>query len=235
MPILLEVAIATLADARTAHAAGADRLELNAALDVGGLTPSLGTLALIHESVPLPVIAMLRPRPGGFVYSDAEFLTMQRDADLLLAGGAMGVAMGFLGGDRTVDIDRTRALVRQIGPSHQAVFHRAFDLTRDPFAALDSLIDCGVTRILTSGQQPTALAGAGLIRRLIDHAAGRIEILPGAGVTPDNAVELIAQTAATQVHGSFSEILEDSAEPVFEGSYRATNARLVAATRVAIG
>lgn len=235
MPILLEAAIASVADARVAYAAGADRLELNAALELGGLTPSLGALALINQSIALPVIAMLRPRPGGFVYSDAEFLTMQRDAELLLAEGVTGVAFGLLRGDRTVDVDRTRAMIQQIGPSRQAIFHRAFDLTHDPFAALDSLIDCGVTRVLTSGQQPTAAAGADLIRRLIERAAGRIEILPGAGVTPDNVAGIVAQTAATQIHGSFSETLRDPAEPVCDGGYRATSARLITATRAAIG
>jgi copper homeostasis protein len=235
MAILLEVAIATLADARVARAAGADRLELNAALELGGLTPSLGTLALIQETVLLRVIAMLRPRPGGFGYSDAEFLSMQRDADLLLAQGAAGLAFGILRGDRTIDVDRTRALVRQISPSREAVVHRAFDLTTDPLAALESLIDCGVTRILTSGQKPTAVAGADLIGQLIERAGGRIEILPGAGVTPDNAAALIARTGATQLHGSFSEVVEDRAQPICEGGYRATSARLVAATRAAVG
>jgi copper homeostasis protein len=235
MAILLEVAISTLADAHAAHSGGADRLELSAALELGGLTPSLGTLDLIREAAPLPVIAMLRPRAGGFVYSAAESLTMQRDADLLLAHGAGGLALGFLNGDRTIDLARTREMLRQIGPSRQTVFHRAFDLTPDPFAALESLIDCGVTRILTSGQKPTAVAGADLIGQLIQRARGRIEILPGAGVTPDNAAALIARTAATQLHGSFSEIVEDRAQPVCEGGYRATSARMVAATRAAIG
>jgi copper homeostasis protein len=235
MKILLEVAITTLADARVAHRAGADRLELNAALELGGLTPSMGTLALICQNVPLPVIAMVRPRGGGFVYSDAEFLTMQRDADLLLEAGATGLAFGFLNSDQSVDMDRTRALVGQIGRSRQAVFHRAFDLTFDPLGALDSLIECGVTRILTSGQRATATAGVIMIRELIEHAKGRIEILPGSGVTGDNAAALIAQCGANQLHGSFSEILADPGEPVCCGDYRATSGRLVAAVRAAIG
>jgi copper homeostasis protein len=236
MAILIEVAISTLADARVAHGAGADRLELNAALELGGLTPSIGTLALVRKMVPLPVVAMLRPRAGGFVYSDGEFLTMQRDADVLLAQGASGLAFGFLTVDRTVDADRTRALVRQLGPSRETVFHRAFDLTADPFAAMESLIDCGVRRILTSGQKATALAGADVIRRLIERSAGRIEILPGAGVTPENAAELMMRTGATQVHGTFSEMRDDpAAEPVCAGGYRVTSARVVSATRAAIG
>src|SRR5258706_3777331 len=102
MAILLEVAISTLADAQVAHAAGADRLELNAALELGGLTPSLGMLELVKEMVPLPVVAMVRPRAGGFVYTATEFLTMQRDADLLMARGVSGVAFGFLNGDQTI-------------------------------------------------------------------------------------------------------------------------------------
>jgi copper homeostasis protein len=234
MAILIEVAVSTLADAHAAHAGGAGRLELSAALELGGLTPSLGTLHLIRESVPLPVIAMLRPRPGGFVYSATEFLTIQRDADLLLAHGASGLAFGFLHADRTIDVLRTREVLRQVGSACQTVFHRAFDLTTDPIAAVDSLIDCGITRILTSGQQSGAPAGAALIRSLIRHAGGRIEILPGCGISPGNAAALVRQTSAAQLHGSFSEKLNDDAEQVCQGNYQATSARLVATTRAAL-
>lgn len=234
MPILLEVAMATLTDARVAHLAGADRLELNSALELGGLTPSLGTLKLVREAVPLPVITMLRPRPGGFVYKADEFLTMQRDADLLLAQGADGLAFGFLNANRTIDMARTRDFVRQVGPEKQTVFHRAFDLTPDPVAALESLIDAGVTRILTSGHQHSAPAGADLIRRLIEHAAGCIEILPGAGINANNAASLLARTGATQLHGSFSLDADDPAEPVCSGRYRQTSTQSLRDLRQAL-
>ena len=124
---------------------------------------------------------------------------MEHDTDLLLEHGADGVVFGILNADGTVDVRRTQALRRRIGSS-QAVFHRAFDVTPDPFRALEQLIDIGITRVLTSGQKNAAPQGAGLIRRLIEHADGRIEVLPGAGITLGNVREFVAQTNATQIH-----------------------------------
>ena len=233
MPILLEVAVATLQDAQTAHSAGADRLELSSALELGGLTPSLGTFLAIGEFVPLLIVAMLRPRPGGFVYSEPEFLTLQRDADVLLSHGAAGVVFGFLTPERTIDARRTEFLLKQIG-AKQSVFHRAFDVASDPLAALDCLIDLGVTRLLTSGQESSAAAGADLIRRLIERAAGRIEILPGAGISPENAAALVAQTGATQLHGTFSIGREDLAAGVCASQYRVTSRQKIQSIRAAL-
>jgi copper homeostasis protein len=224
--MLLEVAVATLEDARTAHAAGADRLELCAALELGGVTPPLGALIEIKRAVPLPVMVMIRPRPGHFTYSAGEFHTLRRDGDLALAEGADGLVFGCLAADRAIDLDQTAQLLRQTGLK-QSVFHRAFDVTADPLASLDALIDLGVTRVLTSGQQPTAPAGAALIRQLITRAAGRIEILPGAGVTPENAAALLAQTGATQLHGTFSTATGGDPSTV----YRITDATKVRAVR----
>jgi copper homeostasis protein len=218
--VLLEVAVASLDDALTAVVAGADRLELNSALELGGLTPSP---ALIEFVCPLglPTIVMSRPRPGGFAYSPAEFDTLARDAAFALRHGAAGVAFGCLHPDHTIDRDRAAEIVRLAGGT-QTVFHRAFDLTPDPLAALDTLIELGVTRVLTSGQAASAPLGAPLIRRLVEHAAGRIEILPGAGIRPENVALMLAQTAATQIHGSFSVERDDPAHPVCPGRFRAT-------------
>jgi copper homeostasis protein len=230
---LLEVAIATLDDARRAQAGGADRLELNSALELGGLTPSLGALLAVREAVALPVVVMVRPRAGGFVYSAGEWATVRRDADLLLANGAEGVAVGVLHPDGTINAPRLRALVGQVG-GRRCVFHRAFDVTPDPVAALDTLIDLGVARVLTSGQRASAVEGADLIRRLVRHAEGRIEILPGSGVGPDNAAGLLTYTGARQLHGSFSVVRNDPAGVVCEPNYRGTDRFRVAATRAAI-
>ena len=202
MPVLVEAAVENLGAARAAHLGGADRLELNSALALDGLTPSLATLAAVKEAVPLPVIAMLRPRAGSFIYDEAELGAMRSDAQRLLGAGAAGLAFGFLTPQGAVDRQRTREFVERASPG-VSVFHRAFDVTRDAIEALDVLIDLGVTRVLTSGQQASAIEGAGLIRRLIERAAGRIEILPGAGISPANAADLIARTGATQIHGSF--------------------------------
>lgn len=232
--ILLEVAVSTVDDARTAHAEGADRLELNAALELGGLTPSMGTLLAVKEATPLPVVVMVRPRAGGFVYSEAEFATMLRDVELAVRHGADGVATGVLNGDRTIDRIRTRALLERLDGRVEGVFHRAFDLTPDPLAALETLIELGVKRVLTSGQQSGALEGGQLIGRLIERAAGRIEVLPGSGVTAGNVAAVVAMTGADQVHGSFSEEASDYAGPVCPARYRVTSALRLRETRAVL-
>ncbi len=208
-PILLEVAVASVDDALAAQAGGANRLELNSALDLGGLTPSLGTLIEIKNAVALPVMVMIRPRPAGFCYSDHEFTTMLRDLDLVLRHGADGLVFGVLTADGRVDLERNQQLIRQCG-TKEIVFHRAFDVTPDPFEALLQLIDLGFTRILTSGQEETALHGAALIGELITRAAGRIEILAGGGVNGDTVLDLIHRTGCSQVHGSFRRSQSDS-------------------------
>jgi len=199
-------------DAQTAHAAGADRLELCSALELGGLTPSIGLLREIKLAVPLPVMMMIRPRPGNFLYSASEFKTMQRDIEFALINGAHGVVFGLLTPSRDVDYSRTRMLVEQAGWEHQTVFHRAFDQSRFPQSSLEVLVSAGVTRVLTSGQQPAAPAGAELIREMVERAAGRIEVLPGAGITPENIRDVLARTGATQIHGSFS-VVDPANEP----------------------
>jgi copper homeostasis protein len=196
---LLEICCGSAEDAIEAAIGGADRVELCSALFLGGLTPSLGSLLHAKQHTNIPVIAMNRPRAAGFCYSAAEFAVMERDADLLLEHGADGIVFGILNGDGTVDIERTRAFRKRIG-SRQAVFHRAFDVTPDPFCALEELIDLGITRVLTSGQKNNAPEGSALIKQLIDCADGRIEVLPGAGIALDNVRELVATTGCTQIH-----------------------------------
>ena len=234
MSILIEVAAGTVEDALAAREGGADRVELNAGLELGGLTPSVGALRLVRESAGLPVVVMLRPRPAGFVYSATEMLTVRRDAEVFCAEGATGVAFGFLKSDRTIDLNATRALVTQLGRKVETVFHRAFDLTPDPLVALEALIDLGVTRVLTSGQASSAAQGAELIRNLIERARGRIEVLPGGGIRATNARSIVRRTAATQLHGTFSEKREDFAGVVCDGGYRVTSAAMIRATREAL-
>ncbi|MEX2213059.1 MAG: copper homeostasis protein CutC [Phycisphaeraceae bacterium] len=199
--VSLEVAIASLQGAIYSESGGANRIELNSALPLGGLTPSLGLVKAVIERVRLPVIAMVRPRPGGFCYGEEDWRVMQKDADLLLEAGAAGLAFGYLKTEGEVDIPRTRMMLRQM-EGRAAVFHRAFDLTPDPFEALEMLIDLGVTRILTSGQASTAAEGAEVIRRLIKQAAGRIEILPGGSIRAHSVADLIKATGCDQVHAA---------------------------------
>jgi copper homeostasis protein len=174
---------------------------LNAALALGGLTPSLGTVLEVRQAMSLPVMVMIRPRPSGFCYSAADFHVMRRDIDLMLAHGADGIVLGVLQENVQVDVARCGQLLRQVG-DRPVVFHRAFDVTPDPFVALEQLIDLGVRRVMTSGQEASALQGAATIAELIRRAADRIEILPAAGINRSTVKEVIARTGCDQIHAS---------------------------------
>jgi copper homeostasis protein len=203
MGVVLEVIGCSVADCLAAARGGADRIELCTALPLGGLTPSPGLLLGARAAVELPIMAMVRPRAGGFAYSDDEFDVMLRDAEWALAQGADGIVFGCLLPSGEVDINRTRALVAVSG-GKQTVFHRAFDVTPDPFAALDALIALGVTRVLSSGQKASALEGAANLAAYQAHVRGQIEILPGGGITTANAREVLRLTGADQLHASLS-------------------------------
>ena len=175
--ICIEACIASVEDAIAAYEGGADRLELNMALRLDGLTPSLGLLRNVKAAVPLPVIVMIRPRGFGFNYSSSEFAVMQTDIDAFLQEEVAGFAFGILTAEQEIDIPRTRQIVHQI-EGIESVFHRAFDVTPNSDTALNQLIDLGITRILTSGHQQTAMQGIETLKNLQQKAASRIEILP---------------------------------------------------------
>ncbi len=231
---LLEVAIASVDDARAAEQGGADRLELSAALALGGLTPTLGTLLEVKATVKLPVLVLIRPRAGGFAYHAAELRVLERDLDFALAHGADGIVTGVLTADGQVDVPRCRRLREQIGKA-TAVFHRAFDVTAEPFVALEQLIDLGFERVLTSGQETTAVDGASRLAELIRQSGGRIEILPAAGIDSSTLVEVLARTGCTQVHASLRAFREERMGPgradLSFTRYEATNASAVAELR----
>lgn len=201
--IRLEVCCGSVDDVIEAHKAGADRVELNSDLFHGGLTPSLGSLIVAKRETGMNIMTMIRPREGGFCYTDAEFAAALEDAKQMLAHGADGLVFGFLHPDGTVDLERTKILTEL---AHQAgkesVFHRAIDVVPDWRAALDGLIELGVTRVLTSGQKPDVSLGAATVREMIDYAAGRIQILPGAGIKAHNVDHILAETGCDQVHMS---------------------------------
>ena len=153
---IFEVCAGSVQDCINAELGGADRVELNSALYLGGLTPSLAMLKLVKEKTSLKVICMNRPRAAGFCYDDVEIETMFKDAEILLENGADGISFGFLNPDATINITHTKKMVELIHRYRKkAVFHRAFDCVSDPYVAIQQLIDCGVDRILTSGLQPT--------------------------------------------------------------------------------
>ncbi len=196
---IIEACCGSADDALAAARGGADRVELNAALFLGGLTPSLGALRVLRQESKIPVMAMLRPREGGFCYTKAEFRTMLADEEALLDAGADGVVFGCLTPEGEVDEERVRRLVEG-ACGRQTVFHRAIDVTPDWRRALETLIRLGVRRVLTSGQAGSAMLGAKTIAEMVRFVDGAIEILPGAGITQANARTLLDATGCTQVH-----------------------------------
>ncbi len=199
MSVLLEVCCGSLDDAIEAERGGANRVELCSCLFLGGLTPSIGSMIEARRRLKIPIIAMVRPRGGGFCYTEAEFAAMQHDARALLDASADGIVFGILNPDSTIDLERNRVL-REIAGSRQSVFHRAIDVTPDPFHALEQLISLGFTRALTSGQQDTVPEGLDLIHRLIERAAGRITVLPGGGIKPYVIPEILRVTKCRELH-----------------------------------
>ncbi len=197
--ILLEICCGSAEDAIVAARSGADRVELNSNLFQGGLTPSIGSLLTVKEHADIPVMAMVRPRAGGFCYTDIETETARADAKVLLKAGADGLVFGFLHPDGTVDEERTRAFV-DLAEGKPCVFHRAIDVVPDWKRALDSLIRLGVTRVLTSGQESDVFFALDTIAEMIRYADGAIEILPGAGITLENVQKVVAATGCAQVH-----------------------------------
>lgn len=197
--IVLEICCGSIDDAMESEIGGADRVELCSALFLGGLTPSIGTIQEAKRRLKVPVIAMVRPRGGGFCYTDAEFATMERDAEAALDFGVDGIVFGILKGNGRIDQRRT-ARIRRIIDRRQAVFHRAFDVTPDPFQALEQLIDLGMTRVLTSEQKDSVPEGVELIAKLVERAGKRIEILPGGGVRPYNMNDIVRRTRCRQIH-----------------------------------
>lgn len=201
--ITFEVCAGSYQDCLAAEKGGADRVELNSALSVGGLTPSLISLIRAKREISLKVVCMVRPRAGGFCYDETEAQLMLEEAELLLEHGADGIAFGFLKADRTVDAEKTKEMVELIhAKGAEAVFHRAFDVTPDPVKAIETLIDCGVDRLLTSGQKAKASEGLELLAELQNKYGDQIELLAGSGVNDGNVWELIEKTGIHQVHSS---------------------------------
>jgi copper homeostasis protein len=196
----LEVCVDRLSDAASAVGAGADRIELCASLALGGVTPSLGCI-IGAVKLATPVIVLIRPALGGFCYHDLDVAQMIDDITFAKEAGMTGVAIGALTADGALDVRVMRRLTDAAGDM-DVVLHRAFDLVADPIRTLDEAADLGVMRILTSGQKPKAIDGLSCLKRLVDHADGRVEILPGSGVTPANALALIEGTGVTQLHSS---------------------------------
>ena len=198
--MVLEVCCADLQSVRAAKEGGAHRVELCRELDLDGLTPSQ---EMMREAIGMgiPVQVLIRPREGNFVYNKEEASQMLSDIRHARRLGANGVVIGALKADGGIDGESVRRLVEE-AEDMSITFHRAFDVCARPEEALEQIIALGCHRLLTSGQAPTAEEGIPLIRKLVEQSAGRIIIMPGAGVNPRNARRIIRETGAVEIHGS---------------------------------
>lgn len=203
-PITLEICVDTMASALAAQEGGAQRIELTASLLEGGLTPSAGTIALTRSALSIDIIVMIRPRGGDFLYSDIEFDVMKHDIAVAKELGADGVVFGILTPDGEIDRPRMAELAQLARPM-SVTCHRAFDMVKDPHAALDTLIELGFDRLLTSGTFANPLDGIETIAALVRQADQRITIMPGGGVTLENAAEIVRRSGVADMHTSARE------------------------------
>ncbi len=199
MPCVLEVCVDSVESAASAARGGATRLELCANLVIGGTSPDEDMFRMVRERVDIPVRVLLRPRFGDFLYSDDEFELLRRQVRRFAALGADGVVIGVLRPDGTLDEARMAELIALAGGCG-VTLHRAFDVCRDPFEALEAAGRLGVDTILTSGQQAACAQGAGLLRELVGRSGGRPQILVGAGVSADVIRTLQPATGANAFH-----------------------------------
>ena len=205
----VEIVVYNIESALRAQEGGADRIEMCDNPGDGGTTPSYGIIELVRQNVSMDLFVMIRPRGGDFHYSSYEFHSMKRDISQCQKLSADGVVFGILNPDGTIDKKRCKELIAQCRPM-KVTCHRAFDMTRDPFEALEDCIEVGFDRILTSGHQPIAAKGVDLITELIKRADGRIVIMPGSGVNEETVEDIVSKSGAKEIH--FSAVAQRSSE-----------------------
>jgi len=233
----LEVCVDCVASAVAAERGGASRLELCANLLEGGTTPSAGLLRVVLRTCSLPVHAMVRPRGGDFLYSEAELEVMREEIREIKRAGAAGVVLGALRADGSVDELVLRELVSLAAPL-PLTFHRAVDVAADPVAAVEACVRCGVRRVLSSGGAPDATAGAAVLRRMVAAAGGRLTVAAAGGLSEGNAASIAAASGADEVHGSLrcvqgSAMLHRPETPVYMGSQKVHGRETEFETKVA--
>jgi len=209
--MVLEICASNYQSALNAQIAGAHRIELCTELSVGGLTPSYGLLKHVLNNLNIPVFVLIRPRSGNFTYSESEFEIMKDDINICTDLGCQGIVSGVLNEKGSIDIARTEKLIALSKPL-PFTFHRAFDLTPDPFQALEQLIDLGVERILTSGQENSAEKGIMLLTQLNERANGRLTVLPGGGINWENA-KLFKDGGFKELHASATTTISVNDQP----------------------
>lgn len=223
--IKIEVCANSVQDCIVAQNEGADRIELISASYLGGLTPTTTVLDIaIENGVKIPIMAMVRPRGGGFCYSEIEKEQMFREARELLKHGAKGIVFGFLTEDRKIDWEETEKMINLCKSFEaESVFHRAFDCSDETEYNIQRLIALGCTRVLTSGLGANVDKGTELLKLLQEKFGDRIEILAGAGISTENIESIIKKTGVTQVHGTFKKYGVDQTTTGMNVTYRYTD------------
>lgn len=196
---IVEVCVDSLESALAAERGGAHRLELCCDLLEGGLTPSAGLISIVRQGISIKLHVMIRPRGGDFCYTDDEFRIMQQDVATAKQLGADGVVFGILDVDGDVDAKWTGQLIELARPL-SVTYHRAFDMSCDLLGSLETLMNLGVDRLLTSGGEQTAMEGKGTIKRLVSAAKGRIIVMAGSGIHEENVRRLIEETGVGEIH-----------------------------------
>jgi copper homeostasis protein len=199
--LTLEICVDSVQSAMAAEKGGAQRVELCDNLLEGGTTPSVGMIELARKNISIGLHILLRPRRGDFLYSALEFEIMKKDIAVAKELGADGLVVGILTADGNVDMKRMFDLVELCKPL-PVTFHRAFDLTADPFQALDDILQLKISRLLTSGQKATAFEGLDLISKLIKKAGDRLVIMPGGGINEQNIRNIVTESGACECHTS---------------------------------
>lgn len=214
----LEICANSFQSAINAQIAGADRIELCTELALGGITPSHGLIEKVVSELDIEVYVLIRPRSGNFTYTDEEFDVMKRDIEFCKRIGCQGIVSGILMKDNSIDIKRTEQLLKLSSPL-DFTFHRAFDLIPNAVEGLQQLMDIGVPRILSSGQQPSAEQGLPLLKKLLQLSQSKISIMPGAGISANNA-HLFKEAGFREIHCSASSVMKNDYAPKLPMSSR---------------
>lgn len=209
---ILEICANSATSCIEAELGGASRVELCAGIPEGGTTPSYGEIKTAKEKCSIDINVIIRPRGGDFLYSPEEIQSMLYDIEMAKQLGVHGVVIGCLTKEGDVDTELLHKLVTVAKPELSVTFHRAFDVCRDPFTALEQIIGAGCDRILTSGQQSNAVKGIPLLTELVKRAGNRIIIMPGCGVRENNIAEIEAATGAKEFHTSARSIVHSKME-----------------------
>ena len=226
MTPLIEVCVEDVAGVIAAEQAGAQRVELCADLIEGGLTPSYGTIQLARQKTRIPIHVLIRPRAGDFCYSADELEVMLADMQVCKGLGVQGVVIGALTSEGDIDAAQTLLLLEAARPL-SVTFHRAFDVCRNPEEVLEELIALGIDRLLTSGQQKSAVEGIPLLRKLQQQASGRITIMACGGIRAHNVKQVLEQTGVSEIHFSAQEPRDEPASSTRLGQQRVTSQAII--------